>query len=132
MNAICSDDWNYFPGADQICPAAAGFICWGFSVATNVACTILIWLKSWRHRKLLRSLNLPSEPYRMSTEKALTLLVESGFIYSIVWIQIVVYLHLSRDSPWIYLSNIVATLANQIGGLYPTLVIVIVNFRASM
>ncbi|KAJ6462444.1 hypothetical protein C8R45DRAFT_1178002 [Mycena sanguinolenta] len=70
---------------------------------------------------------------RESTEKILALFVESGFIYLLLWLtQMIVYFNFTRASPWMYVEKILNPLGNQIAGLYPTLIIVIVNFQRTI
>ncbi|KAF7346630.1 hypothetical protein MSAN_01800500 [Mycena sanguinolenta] len=106
---------------------------WAFSVATNVSCTILIGLKAWKHRKITRELNLTAKARRMSSEKILSILVESGAIYSLLWLtQVISYINIPRNSPALFLEAVLAPMGNQMAGLYPTLIIVIVNFRRTI
>lgn len=46
IDTTCMSYLGPLPGGDQICPVA-DTIAWAFSVATNVACTVLIWFKAW-------------------------------------------------------------------------------------
>ncbi|KAJ6460330.1 hypothetical protein C8R45DRAFT_1180546 [Mycena sanguinolenta] len=112
-----------------------GFIGWVFSVATNVACTVLIGLKARKHRKITRQLDLTAKSHRMSANKILSLLVESGAIYSLLWLtQVIAFIggDTPRNSPLFYLWTVLRPIGNQMGGLYPTLIIVIVNFRQTI
>ncbi|KAJ6527704.1 hypothetical protein B0H19DRAFT_1195546 [Mycena capillaripes] len=72
---------------------------------------------------MMKPLNM-SRP--LTTEKILSILVESGFMYSVFWFtQVITYIDsYDRDSPWWYVYDIV--------GLYPTLIIVIVNFHRTL
>ncbi|KAJ6460211.1 hypothetical protein C8R45DRAFT_1221099 [Mycena sanguinolenta] len=109
---------------------ATGFIGWIFSVATNISCTILIGLKARQHRKITRQLDLTARSHRMSADKILSLLVESGAIYTLLWLtQVTSYIGFPGDSPVWYLWAVSRAIGNQMAGLYPTLIIVIVNFR---
>ncbi|KAJ6505740.1 hypothetical protein C8R47DRAFT_134802 [Mycena vitilis] len=106
---------------------------WAFSLATNALCTLLIGVKAWRHRKTMRELSLTVKYDGMSTEKILSLLVESGFIYSLLWaVQILGYLEFPLDSPWNIISEVVVRIGRQLTGMYPTLIIVIVNFKRTI
>ncbi|KAF8191016.1 hypothetical protein K438DRAFT_1970763 [Mycena galopus ATCC 62051] len=120
------------PGAAVICPLASR-TAWAFSVATNIVCTVTIGFKAWEHRKMTRELNLPGKSRGLSAQNILTLLVESGFIYSFLLLsQVIAYIHLLRSSPAMYLWNVLEPMGNQITGMYPTLIIVIVNFRRTI
>ncbi|KAF8184559.1 hypothetical protein K438DRAFT_1937244 [Mycena galopus ATCC 62051] len=106
---------------------------WAFSLATNVLCTLLIGFKAWRHRKMMKDLSLGVKYHGMSTENVLSLLVESGFIYSFLWAtQIIGYLDFGPDSPWNFISVVVVRIGRQITGMYPTIIIVIVNFKRTI
>ncbi|KAJ6481973.1 hypothetical protein C8R45DRAFT_780181, partial [Mycena sanguinolenta] len=124
------------PGRYDICFKAAE-ISWALSVARNITCTILIGLKA-RRVYIQRSqvtADIVLQAASMSTEHILPLFVESGFIYSLLWLnQGVAYLNLNvpPDSPWIYLDHILQPLGNQISGMYPTVIIVIVNFQRTI
>ncbi|KAF8147104.1 hypothetical protein K438DRAFT_1626684 [Mycena galopus ATCC 62051] len=132
MGIFCMTGSSSFPGAEDICPHTP-LISWAFCVATGLICTSLIGFKARQHRQIVRALNLTGKTYRMSTEKILALLVESGFIYCILWLsQIIIYLNITRDSPWYYVLQVVRVMSNQITGMYPTLIIVIVNFHRTI
>ncbi|KAJ7123672.1 hypothetical protein C8R44DRAFT_875842 [Mycena epipterygia] len=78
---------------------------WAFPLGTNASYTILIRYKAWdRHHRKIRELNILGNPRRLSTDKLLSILVESGFIYCLFWIS----------------------------GMYPTLIIVIVNLHQTI
>lgn len=105
---------------------------------------------SRQHRKIMKDLSLGVKYHGMSTENILSLLVESGFIYSFLWVenhpallcrpfdrpfqgtQIIGYLDFVPDSPWNFISEIVVRIGRQITGMYPTLIIVIVNFKRTI
>ncbi|KAJ7478702.1 hypothetical protein B0H11DRAFT_2194269, partial [Mycena galericulata] len=102
---------------------------WGLSAATNITCTIVIGLKARQHRKTTRLLGKHS---RMSGEKALSILFDSGFIYSLLWLSQMITLYTTAhitSSLVAYLEEVIIALVAQMAGLYPTLVIVIVNLR---
>ncbi|KAJ7367602.1 hypothetical protein DFH08DRAFT_946586 [Mycena albidolilacea] len=128
IDTTCMSYLGPLPGGEQICPVA-DTITWAFSVATNVACTILIWFKAWQHRKMMRGLNLPGKSYRMSTEKILSILVESA---SYTLSQVINHIEFNRDSPWFFVNQFIWPMGNQFAGMYPTLIIVIVNFRRTI
>ncbi|KAF7342907.1 hypothetical protein MSAN_02007100 [Mycena sanguinolenta] len=118
--------------ARQICPQTE-LVAWACSVATNVTCTIFIGVKAWRHRNLMRELNFTASPHRISTEKILSILVESGFIYSLLWLsRILLFIDVAPSSPWYFVLAVLMPMHNQLSGMYPTLIIVIVNFRRTI
>ncbi|KAJ6498912.1 hypothetical protein C8R45DRAFT_1125716 [Mycena sanguinolenta] len=131
MDIVCEsdDDAAALLGAEVICNDAA-FISWVFSVATNITCTILIGLKAWQHRRVMRELDSPLKGRKMSSEKILSILVESGFIYSLLWLsQVVDFLNVLSTSSAVYFWTVIRAMSNQMTGMYPTLIIVIVNLR---
>ncbi|KAJ6496226.1 hypothetical protein C8R45DRAFT_926739 [Mycena sanguinolenta] len=81
-----------------------------------------------RYRRMMEQL-FRGKHRKMSGEKALWMLVESGFIYSLLW-TIVFFSddRYNRD----YASQVFTTLGKQMAGLYPTLIIVIVNFQLTI
>jgi len=121
-------------GGGPVC-ANAELISWALSLGTNAACTTAIWLKAWNHRRTMRVLNAaPSlSSSRMSVDRVLSLLVESGCIYCLFWLtQIILFLPISRFNASVYVFDIFGAMGDQISGLYPTLIIVIVNLQHTM
>jgi hypothetical protein len=91
----------------------------------------------------------------MSAEKALSILFDSGFIYSLLWVrksdplltildqelifqlsQVISFFAtahiITLTSPAVYLWGVISAMGNQMAGFYPTLVIVIVNLRRTI
>ncbi|KAJ7880841.1 hypothetical protein B0H13DRAFT_2345450 [Mycena leptocephala] len=136
-------------GAEQRVCSTMGPISWAFSAAANITCTILIGLKAWyvnmsqckvnpptmwtskQHRKMTRELNILGNPHRMSIEKILSIPVESGFLYCLLWHG---YRSPSphRNVALVYVEEIMRALTNQMTGMYPTLIIVIVDFERTI
>ncbi|KAF7320502.1 hypothetical protein HMN09_00133800 [Mycena chlorophos] len=120
-------------GTNAVCNNAE-LISWAVSFGTNLSCTILIGIEAWKHRRLMRSLDLPS-PGRgrspcFAVDRLLSLLLESGCIYCLFWLtQVILFVPVSWFNYTIYLYNILGALGDQISGLYPTLIIVIVNYH---
>ncbi|KAF7358655.1 hypothetical protein MSAN_01204300 [Mycena sanguinolenta] len=134
IDMTCFLDVGPLPGGDQICPQAAVTM-WALSVGTNVVCTSLVGFKAWQHRKMMKQLNMGGKTHRMSTEHIMSLLVDSGFIYCLVLLsQVVAYIYIDPGpaSPWWYINEIFKETGQQILGIYPTLIIVIVNFKRTM
>ncbi|KAJ7291787.1 hypothetical protein C8J57DRAFT_1043857 [Mycena rebaudengoi] len=122
--------------SDRSAVAAGGELCsrsellaWAFSLVTNASCTVLIGIKAWHHRKKMRALS----GQRTTTERMLSLLVESGFIYCLFWLtQLVLFFDIPRSSPLIYVYFLFSGMGDQISGMYPTLIIVIVNLHRTV
>ncbi|KAJ7123689.1 hypothetical protein C8R44DRAFT_784208 [Mycena epipterygia] len=126
--------------SNQTAIAGGGAVCthaelmaWAFSLVTNASCTILIGYKAWHHRRSMRALNISGTSRRLSTDKLLSILVESGFIYCLFWLtQLILFFPVSRDKPEIYVYQLLAGMGDQISGMYPTLIIVIVNLHQTI
>jgi len=134
IDTVCLTEAGW---SDKSAIAGGGGVCdhaelmsWAFSLITNVTCTTLIGFKAWQHRKATRALNIAVNPRRMSGDRILSILVESGFIYCLFWLtQLILFFDISRESPLIYVYLLFAGMGDQISGLYPTLIIVIVNLH---
>ncbi|KAK7024785.1 hypothetical protein R3P38DRAFT_2951191 [Favolaschia claudopus] len=122
-------------GGGGVCDHAE-LISWAFSFATNGICTVLIGVRAWQHRKTTRALARSSVnrySSRMSTNRILSLLVESGFIYCLFWLtQYILFVQIDRANPGIYAYELFAGMGDQISGMYPTLIIVIVNLHQTV
>ncbi|KAF7356075.1 hypothetical protein MVEN_00937400 [Mycena venus] len=113
----------------------AELISWAFSFVTNGTCTILIGYKAWQHRRSTRALGNSTtvNSTRMSTNRILSLLVESGFIYCLFWLtQYILFVDVTRDAPIIYVYELFSGMGDQISGMYPALIIVIVNLHQTL
>ncbi|KAJ7076631.1 hypothetical protein B0H15DRAFT_863386 [Mycena belliarum] len=120
------------PGGGPVCEHAE-LISWAFSFITNVACTLLIWYRAWHHRKTTKALSMGTNSARISTTRILSLLVESGFIYCLFWLtQLILFIDIERDAPAFYVYELFAGMGDQISGMYPTLIIVIVNLHRTI
>ncbi|KAF7360001.1 hypothetical protein MVEN_00727400 [Mycena venus] len=131
VNVICTfalDIHNLaLPDDGRVCSHSD--VSWAFSLATNVSCTILIGYRAWQHRRTMKSLDIVGQSRGMSADKVLSILVESGFIYCFLWLtQVMNFINVSRNTPIIYIDLFSVGLGHQISGMYPTLIISIVNF----
>ncbi|KAJ6562109.1 hypothetical protein B0H19DRAFT_1375317 [Mycena capillaripes] len=81
----------------------------------------------WEHRQMGRRLQLR----KSTTDRILSLLVESGFIYCLLWVpQLIPYLDAPHTNYGLYYATMVIdAFGTQLSGMYPTLIIVIVNLR---
>ncbi|KAF8143590.1 hypothetical protein K438DRAFT_1993727 [Mycena galopus ATCC 62051] len=68
---------------------------------------------------------------KLRADQILSLLVESGFIYCLLWVPpVIAFFDSSRTNHALYYSQSITNgFAHQISGMYPTLIIVIVNLR---
>ncbi|KAJ7835249.1 hypothetical protein B0H14DRAFT_2199266, partial [Mycena olivaceomarginata] len=123
------------PDGGQFCSDLVGNVAWAwaFSLVTNVTCTILIGYRAWQYRRTMKSLHIVGHSRGMSADKVLSILVESGFIYCLLWLsQMIDYFKVSRNNSTIYIDWFTQGLGNQITGMYPTLIISIVNFKQTI
>ncbi|ETW81877.1 hypothetical protein HETIRDRAFT_417928 [Heterobasidion irregulare TC 32-1] len=65
------------------------FAAWVLSLATNVAATILIACKAWRHRRMIKSYLAHGGLRRTQMEKIFALLIESGALYCVLWVLLI-------------------------------------------
>ncbi|KAM5536520.1 hypothetical protein V8D89_009797 [Ganoderma adspersum] len=61
----------------------------GLSLATNMVATILIGCKAWWHSMIMAG--IPSLRRSSRVEKFLVFLVESGTVYCVIWVSILIY-----------------------------------------
>ncbi|KAJ8092310.1 hypothetical protein PM082_023913 [Marasmius tenuissimus] len=105
---------------------------YSLSLVTNIAGTIAIGVQVWLYKKNIR---VYLTTYKGGhTEKILVLLLESGVIYSLVW---VVQLVVVRDilTPTLggkVVQQILKAANAQLVGIYPTALIVLVYLQRSM
>lgn len=100
-------------------------VVWSLTIATNILATLLVAWKAWQHRRVIKK-NLGKETRRTRVEKILALLIESGFLYCIIWILFIaanfeVFGDVGRQ--------IMMSIMVQITGIYPTLVVVLVSLQ---
>ncbi|KAI0319942.1 hypothetical protein OF83DRAFT_695056 [Amylostereum chailletii] len=109
--------------------AAAAVVSLSLSLATNVWSTGLIAYKAWHYRRSI-SAHFQRCNKKSMVEKLLTLLLESGAIYSCIQAAFVVTFALSPQSESsITLKLIMPRIVPQISGIYPTIIIVLVCFQ---
>ncbi|KAM5541615.1 hypothetical protein V8D89_004805 [Ganoderma adspersum] len=111
------------------------------SLATNVIATSLIGQKAWKHRQILRqSPGASKDRWNTPTMKVLTLLFESGVLYSVILIVAMVDILMSRSnvagtpSGAAFLSNTNLFFSGcfvPILAIYPTIIIFIVALNRS-
>ncbi|KAI0752534.1 hypothetical protein C8Q80DRAFT_459599 [Daedaleopsis nitida] len=111
-----------------------GLVASVFSLLANAVSTSLIAYKAWDHRKLVR-MSLGSGSTRSRVERSLGLLVESGSIYCLLWLFIVVYqaCAITLTAPtFIYRFHFfVEGCLIALIGIYPTLIIILVAMNQS-
>ncbi|KAL0567582.1 hypothetical protein V5O48_014411 [Marasmius crinis-equi] len=103
------------------------------SMATNILGTIIVGHKVWSYRRDI-AVFLSKNKHKTQAEKVLVLVLESGIVYSVLWIiQVVVVL---MDPPRTFSGKVVQQIFTsasiQMVGIYPTLLIVLVYLQRSM
>ncbi|KAL1703123.1 hypothetical protein EV121DRAFT_208644 [Schizophyllum commune] len=92
------------------------------SFSTNLFATGFIIAKAWQHRGAFEvrrsSLTGSGRPRRTAAQKVMLLLIESGFVYLIMG---------DLSSPGYFVTTVFISLRYQIVGLYPTIVIYLVQ-----
>ncbi|KAG7090537.1 hypothetical protein E1B28_009646 [Marasmius oreades] len=102
------------------------------SMATNMAGTLAISCTLWSYRQALAKY-LGNCRSQTQTEKVLVLLLESGIIYSILWIIQLVLVLVSPPPTFAgeVVQQIFVAASVQLVGVYPTLLIVLVYLQRS-
>ncbi|KAL1669010.1 hypothetical protein GGF50DRAFT_45219 [Schizophyllum commune] len=90
---------------------------------TNIVATVLVGLKVWYYRRDVKG-NLGLSTKRTQVEKVLTMLVESGSVYCLIWLA-----HLIAQSvigaAGFTPTRLVDTALHSISAIYPTVVVLI-------
>ncbi|TFK83151.1 hypothetical protein K466DRAFT_666045 [Polyporus arcularius HHB13444] len=126
-----------FRKGDAVSGVAWGTVFEMLSFLTNVIATTLIAYRVWEHRRIIASYLKGSSP-RSQVERTLALLVESGLLYCVLWVFIMVYelgyvtpgLSQSAYSNGFYyvMSGCIVPLI----GMYPTLIIIVCAVNKSL
>ncbi|KAF9263173.1 hypothetical protein L218DRAFT_987793 [Marasmius fiardii PR-910] len=133
LNCLASNgygDQSPIPQGSKTCRWSQP-IAWGISLLTNAVSTTLIAIRAWQHRQFLRR-NFGGRKTR--SEKILLILVESGFIYCLFWLtQLNLFFDRDRGRNFVtFLSVFLNAVGDQISGVYPTCIIILVNMQRSM
>ncbi|KAJ3844911.1 hypothetical protein EV361DRAFT_394845 [Lentinula raphanica] len=125
-------NWEYILGEPEVCLNSYRGTFF-LSVTINLLATSLIATKAWLHHRFLRSVSVKKSN---SVLKIMILLVESGFIYFIIWatksVSILININHNAGTPGgQFAVSLLNPMGNQVVGLYPTLLVVIVNAQCS-
>ncbi|EJD54816.1 hypothetical protein AURDEDRAFT_119189 [Auricularia subglabra TFB-10046 SS5] len=110
------------------------------SLLTNLSATTLIALKtwlaeseqqSWKHREAMQKFIRAAQRVGNRAGTILALLVESGFIYCLIGI-VVIIATVTRLPQGGTLGDLLLPSAAQITGIYPTIVIIVVSLRVTI
>ncbi|KIY62818.1 hypothetical protein CYLTODRAFT_494396 [Cylindrobasidium torrendii FP15055 ss-10] len=130
----------------QLCEWAEP-VAWASSLLTNVVSTVLIAIRAWsvtiagygspnvnthlayrQHRRYIRESAIKSKG-----TKVLILLVESGLVYCIFWaVQVIIFFQPPADSALNYARLTLGGMNDQVSGIYPTIIIVLVSLQQSI
>ncbi|KAL0569477.1 hypothetical protein V5O48_012490 [Marasmius crinis-equi] len=107
-------------------------IAWGLSLLTNVGSTTLIGIRAWQYSKFLKRADLSARKSR--SLRIITILVESGLVYCLFWLSQV---ELFFENPVRYKAStfiqmFLNAVGDQVSGLYPTIIIILVNMERSI
>ncbi|KAJ3977919.1 hypothetical protein EV361DRAFT_394881 [Lentinula raphanica] len=122
-------DWEYILGEPEVCYNS--YIGTFFlSIAINLLATSLIATKAWMHHRFLRSASVKKSTRVL---KIMILLVESGFIYLVIWgtKSMSIFMDLNATPGGQFAVSLLNSMGNQVVGLYPTLLMVLVNEQRS-
>jgi len=101
------------------------------SMLVNIFATFIITLKAWKYRKLLVEsgigIRTPRQAFRI-----LAILVESGMIYILIGVMSVVTMFVSMRFRIGEITGISALLGIQLAGIYPIVVILLVEKNRSL
>ncbi|KAF8060733.1 hypothetical protein FPV67DRAFT_1673580 [Lyophyllum atratum] len=115
----------------QTC-AHADLSSYTLSYVTNIFCTLLIAYKTWLHRRIM-SKYLGAARRTTAVEKVLILLIESGFVYIILYtLQAVPIYGAKLSSSGLVAFNVVNAIIQQAMGMYPTAIVVLVRMQKSL
>ncbi|THV05911.1 hypothetical protein K435DRAFT_960934 [Dendrothele bispora CBS 962.96] len=119
------------PTGERICTWSEP-IAWALSLLTNMISTALIAIQAWRLRRDLKNVFDDCIPNKQ-TWRAIALLIESGFIYCVFWMcELILFFDIPRTSQAFYAWQFFASIGDQISGIYPTAIIVIVSLQHTL
>ncbi|EIM89807.1 uncharacterized protein STEHIDRAFT_137465 [Stereum hirsutum FP-91666 SS1] len=139
VGCVADNDWNYLkrPASCQNMETASFYL----SLAINGLATFAIAFKAWQFRKDIRNFNpgpgRSNERARRWTfsERIILLLIESGMIYLAIWLS-KLYTYIRSPStgtlPGEFAVSVLNSMGNQVVGLYPTIIIVLVHQKRTL
>ncbi|KAJ8089163.1 hypothetical protein PM082_014411 [Marasmius tenuissimus] len=103
------------------------------SMATNLVGTLVVGYKVWAYRQSEGEF-LGQRRQRTRAEKVLVLFLESGVVYSILWViqLVVILLPPASTFPGKAVQQVFTTSSIQMVGIYPTLLVVLIYLQYSM
>ncbi|KAF9259192.1 hypothetical protein L218DRAFT_963859 [Marasmius fiardii PR-910] len=103
------------------------------SIVTNITGTLVIGYRFWLYRQAVGKY-LGQCRYRTRIEKVLFVLLETGAVYSVIWIVelVLVLMPPSPDFAGKVVHSIFVASCIQLVGIYPTLLVVLVYMECSL
>ncbi|KAL5526600.1 hypothetical protein ACEPAF_8324 [Sanghuangporus sanghuang] len=100
------------------------------SLLTNIFATSIIAYRAWQHRQSIRETLSSERDTSTKVEKILTLLVESGLIYCVSGFMVLIasVIRLPKGT----LGDVYTPVHVQVAGIYPTVVLALVNQQRSL
>ncbi|KAF9067918.1 hypothetical protein BDP27DRAFT_1327992 [Rhodocollybia butyracea] len=99
-----------------------------FSALINIWATSMIALQAWIFRREIRQY-LSNSDRKSCTESVLTLFVETGAAYTVLWIlKNVIIIPQVSPTPYVNYANFIM---NIVVGMYPTLILILVALQRS-
>ncbi|KAG7087411.1 hypothetical protein E1B28_013379 [Marasmius oreades] len=128
----CNVEENYPSKLSPSCKARYTTT-YALSMLTNVAGTAVIGYQTWSYRRAVKKY-LQNCRHQARAEKILVILLESGVIYTTLWIIELATLASPSKSAFINQAfrQTFSAAACQLVGIYPTLIIVLVFLRRSL
>jgi len=125
VGCIVHNNMDFIFGEPAVCNHAQ-FSTFFLSLATNALATGLIAYKAWQHRKIISA----THKKRTQSEKIMLLLIESGLLYFLIWgAKSFTYFPIVSQGSIHFAAQILNNMGNQIVGLYPTIIIVLVHLQ---
>ncbi|KAJ8089138.1 hypothetical protein PM082_014386 [Marasmius tenuissimus] len=125
--------WNDWPISNHDTCSNLEISAFSLSMATNLSATLVIGYKVWIYRRAMKAY-LYQCRHRTRAEKVLVLLLESGFIYSILWIiqLIIILLPPVKSFSGKVLQQTFAAASIQLVRIYPTSMVVLIYLQQSV
>ncbi|PFH48789.1 hypothetical protein AMATHDRAFT_195969 [Amanita thiersii Skay4041] len=101
------------------------------SYATNIICTAFIFYKTWTYRQCMKQY-LGAARRRTKAEKILTLLVESGMLYLVIYTLQAIPIYGGSTPGSLLTWEVINAIIQQAFGMYPTALVVLVEMQKSL
>ncbi|TFY69505.1 hypothetical protein EVG20_g3135 [Dentipellis fragilis] len=126
----------FYTTPDDIRAERVAMICelvfFSFCASTNIVATVLIAIRAWKHRRLLR-LSMHNGKLSEATahlRRPFALTIESGALYSSTWIILLSIMPHSVEVKGA--DSVLLDMLVQLTGIYPTMIVVVVCLKQSL